>query len=656
MSTLAFGNPTGHITRTISQAPSDMMVRELLQNAIEASQNAESPKIYIMETDPAIFGILEYPLNNLNYYGSGARGGVSDNAYGNKKLTYWNNGRGMTAHQLRLAVDLASSIEKMQSLMHNFGIGAKISALAVNQKGMIWITCKNKVVSLVLLLKQVNEKTGVEEFVRYDFFDTDAQSKSKYKDIVDITGLDTIPWDTNEDWTAIVLCGNNIKQNTAERPYDPQQEEARGWLVNTAYARFYRLDPRIEMRFFTGIGFAHKNSIRFVSIEERIDNLCESQPDKIKKEIVALENGVKIVYVWDGPVNTNTTELDDDGKPIAKNDLSMSIYSNPTSRQSTFSGLVWKNEIYDFTNNNVWRGTAGLLNILYNYKYFRIFVELPDDFEIMPDSHRKKIMINDEHKTEVKLLTFASEIRANMPQWFKDKIKSYAPNNLSANDLQNKAQELLDKLMTQMRGSAAVRSSNGRTNGTRNPPTGKGATHSPPKKKSPLFGGIGAAADIQESFPPIEFIRNEIDLESCSADQLKHRAAQYTETALYINCMYDAVNYAVDAMVGPYLNEDEGTVADIREAAKDIATEEMAWIVSKAVIHSLCKRAKDGYDTADVEIALKPVSLTTHADNLDESLHDCEKRLEKKAKLIKAGISTSNLNANMTELLNLEQA
>ena len=644
MVSLAIANTTGLITREIEQAPADMMARELIQNAIEASKRSKTPKIYCMETDPADFGITYYPFDNQP-------------SYSKKKLTFWNNGSGMSATELRNAVDLASSIGKIQGLLGNFGIGAKIAALSSNQKGMIWVSCKDSIVSLVFLLKEVNPKTGHQEYVRYDFFDTDAESKSKFKDVLDITELDTLHWSTDEDWTAIILCGNNVLQNTTERPYHPAEEEGSGWLVNNVYSRFYRIDPAIEFRFFTGHGFAHKNSIRFVSIDERINSLCETNPDNIKQEVVTLENDVKIRYVWDGPLKPNSTE---------KNaDMPMTIYSNPTSRQGTFSGIVWKNELYDVATaqGNSWRATANLFNILYNSKYFRIFVELPDDFAILPDAHRKKLVIEDAAKTQVKLLDYAPEVRAHMPQWFKDKIKSYAPNNFSSDDIQKQAQEMLDKLMAKpVKSGAGVQNKNGKPKSpSKTEERPDPIEHITKPRKPKTYGGIGAAKDVQETFPQVIYVMDETDLDNSGADQLKNRAGQYTETAVYINCMYSIIDTFVDELMVDYLDNDENVVADIRQVAKEIAQREMAFIICRAVVYGLAKRAVVGFDTSDVEIALKPVSLTTHADNLLESVGKCKPVLKKEAAAIIAGLGhvkrieglAEQVNDSISETLNL---
>lgn len=164
MTALNVTNTAYLIARTIEQAPSNpMMVRELIQNAIEASIIATNPKIHVLETDPAIFEYQNF-------------------GFGKHKLTFWNNGTGMTAKELRDALNFSSSHRKVQSLHANFGIGAKALSMSVNQEGMIWVTCKNEKISTAMLYKSTNNK-GEVEYSRWDFVPVAARSRSGFTDV-----------------------------------------------------------------------------------------------------------------------------------------------------------------------------------------------------------------------------------------------------------------------------------------------------------------------------------------------------------------------------------------------------------------------------------------------------------------------------------------
>jgi sensor histidine kinase regulating citrate/malate metabolism len=154
MTELTINNVRSLITRTINQATSlHLMLRELFQNALEATSKQISGKkqIKIRNTDPAWFGLQRY--------------------YSKHKFGIFNTGPGMDAYNLRKATDLSSSIGKTQGVHNNFGEGAKVSALPVNKSGMIWVSCHNKEVNMVVLRLAINPNTHEAQYERQDFPD-----------------------------------------------------------------------------------------------------------------------------------------------------------------------------------------------------------------------------------------------------------------------------------------------------------------------------------------------------------------------------------------------------------------------------------------------------------------------------------------------------
>ena len=188
MTELTVSNTNALVTRTIEQAPSDKVVREIVENAIQASINATDPQINVMAFDPAT---------------------IDFDGFSSDKLCVWNNGPGMSSTQIRDATNLSSTINKMIGINGNFGIGFKVAALPINKVGLLFMSCHAGIVSLVRLYK--NEFTNT--YCREDFYDTDAQSPTGFQDVDDISEY-VLPWGTVEDWTAIVLCGNDEQQNT----------------------------------------------------------------------------------------------------------------------------------------------------------------------------------------------------------------------------------------------------------------------------------------------------------------------------------------------------------------------------------------------------------------------------------------------------------
>src|SRR3954462_3636407 len=124
---LRVANEAFLVSSTIERCPKTMMIRELVVNAIEAAATASADKC----VDITAVRIEGAP-----------------------KLCIRNTGRGMSAEELDRICDLASSLYKENSLDANFGMGAKVASLPSNKHGLRYRSCKNGVVSEVIMCQR----------------------------------------------------------------------------------------------------------------------------------------------------------------------------------------------------------------------------------------------------------------------------------------------------------------------------------------------------------------------------------------------------------------------------------------------------------------------------------------------------------------------
>ena len=96
------------IKRLIEQAPRTTMIREIFKNAEENAALTPGGKGIVRIYPSIIDGV--------------------------RKLSFWNTGIGMDENELRTATELSASINKSMGLDGNFGIGAKVSGLAVSPR------------------------------------------------------------------------------------------------------------------------------------------------------------------------------------------------------------------------------------------------------------------------------------------------------------------------------------------------------------------------------------------------------------------------------------------------------------------------------------------------------------------------------------------
>src|SRR5690606_13981057 len=113
-----------------------------------------------------------------------------------RKLAIWNTGPGMSSVELDHICDLAASFGKDMALEGNFGMGAKVASLPSNPLGMRYRSCRDGVVSQVILGKR-DGKYGKVWVPVEDLFE----------EVVDVTDQVRLEGEyaLDEDWTEVVL-------------------------------------------------------------------------------------------------------------------------------------------------------------------------------------------------------------------------------------------------------------------------------------------------------------------------------------------------------------------------------------------------------------------------------------------------------------------
>ena len=629
-------NQTVLITRTIEQAPSkNSMLRELVKNSLEAIANTEfkpntrntRKEIRIRKTDPAWFGI---------------------NGYSPVKFGVWNTGKGMSEDDLRKATDLASSINKTQGTKNNFGIGAKVSTLGVNQQGVIWVSCKNGSVNLVILRKAHYPKLGIDAYERMEFPTVSGGTI----DVVDITHLfnqpcviDQFEYESNpsgltadEDWTYIVLCGNDVHQNTCEDPYGESGKDiTKGWALAELYKRFAEIPPDVSIHSELHNRGDSQGPTLFKTIEEDLKFHSVKYPDDVQYECVIDASGVKIHYYWDGPSGTKGNEK-----------LPMTVV-NSYSKTPIFSSLKFKGEFFDIrggasrrSGQNVqWSPAAKECGIFYGHNYVRVYVEIPSDFDVIQDQYRTRLLIDDASKDELKFTTYAPEIYKNIPEWLKARMNQYAPKPMDLSAVQTELQQYLDE--QNLRTSASkIDTISGNKIGSvlgGNKKTSVQKTF----KSTPTFnttkkGQInlvttpGGMYSIRKKFPKVIALNTEEEINKASVcDTFSYKAAEYVqntdEDTLFINGTYNAVKNIVDDLLIEY--QQHTLLTTLEDIGYKTALSAMTWVVGLGLVHGLGKKGTPGYSNEDFEKVIDPAVLTTHADNWKEKIVEIRKEFKK---------------------------
>jgi hypothetical protein len=557
------------VSRQIEQCPKTMMLRELAMNAIEAAARA-----------PAGRRIVEI------------KGKAVPECGDTRKLTIWNTGPGMSSTELDHICDLAASLGKDMALEGNFGMGAKVASLPSNTLGMRYRSCRDGVVSQVILGK----REGIYGKVWIPIDDS-------FEEVVDVTEQVTqeSEYRLDQDWTEVVLYGNRPDQDTVADPYDGDPKQDRQWITTYLYHRFYGLPEGVEVYLHEG---THPRDGRrqFKPIPERADAFG-------RVEAVDVGDGVRIHYLYD-------PAYQDGGH-------NKSISGSLTSSVSTTS-IVFRDEMYDVRKGRKWAADAPAFGIPFGARHISVHVELPDNFPVRHEPYRRFVQLTGSDQRQVAVEDFAELVFRNRPDWLIEIINSLAPkSSASTDDLRKELQDLLNQLRVKTKSPRETETGlhlvdDGGARGARpDHRDGSGGDNdkAPISPTDLIFNPGGAKrADISKNLEQAPEIIPLRDPEEVEEKGITAKAARYVRETnqLFVNLTYSAVAAAQEDLGLRYATYEEPEI--VRELARQWAERLVMGRVGYAVVYAQAKQLIREWTSDDVKKALEPESLSLAAD------------------------------------------
>jgi hypothetical protein len=557
------------VSRQIEQCPKTMMLRELAMNAIEAAAKA-----------PAGRRIVEIKGKAIPECGD------------TRKLTIWNTGPGMSSTELDHICDLAASLGKDMALEGNFGMGAKVASLPSNTLGMRYRSCRNGVVSQVVLGK----REGIYGKVWIPIEDS-------FEEVVDVTEqvAQELEYRLDEDWTEVVLYGNRPDQDTVADPYDGDPKQDRQWITTYLYHRFYSLPEGVELNLHEG---THPRDGRrqFKPIPERADAFG-------RVEAVDVGEGIRIHYLYD-PI------YQDGGH-------NKSISGSLTSSVST-TAIVFRDEMYDVRKGRKWAADAPAFGIPFGARHISVHVELPDNFPVRHEPYRRFVQLTGGDQRQVIVEDFADLVFRNRPEWLIEIINSLAPkSSASTDDLRKELQDLLNQLRVKTKSPREAPGGlhlvdDGGARGARpdhKDGSGGDSDRTPISPTDLIFNPGGAKrADISKNLEQAPEIIPLRDPEQVEEKGITGKAARYVRETnqLFVNLTYSAVGAAQEDLGLRYATYEEPEI--VRELARQWAERLVMGRVGYAVVYAQAKQLIREWTSDDVKKALEPESLSLAAD------------------------------------------
>ena len=531
ISRLRVGNEDFLVSSMIERCPKHMMLRELVKNAFEAAAHAPEGARRV-EISPVMID-------------------------GYRKLSIWNSGPGMDAGELRAMCDIASSIGKPNALDQNFGMGAKVASLPSNRHGIRYRSCKQGRVHQVVMGKRDTQYGRLLQKV----------GEGRLEEVADVTDDAKLSGHAlDADWTEVVLFGQRLEQDTVAAPYDGDPAMPPAWIAEELYKRFFSLPTDVAFTLEEGCN-TRGGAQRFLPMSARVDRFA-------RYESVAVERGIVIHYFYDAP----------DAK--APGGLG-SAHDALQPAQNT-AALVYRGELYDFRPPWAWLHEAPVFGIPFGAKNISIFVELPDDFPLLPDGYRQFLRHNHNLQQNVLVREFAPLALRHRPKWLLELLRSFAADAGHVDHLHGAMKSLFRNLGVRRRWW-------------------------PPGDGGPRPKGDGSIE--YEVAPQIVPLRDEADIRGRGMD--KKAARFYPEThQLFINATYSGFT----AFAG-VLEAEFNTVDDLellRKAALETAEHLLTYRICRKLVHALAKR--EMWNPPEVDQATSMYSLTLAVDDNAELL------------------------------------
>jgi len=387
---LKIGQEAFLVASLIERCPRVMMLRELVQNGIDAAVHAPE-------------GARRVRLSGLEIDGV-------------RKLAIWNSGRGMSADDLYRMGDISTAIRNSAGSQQRYGMGAKVAALGSNPLGVRYRSCRDGRVYECLF----GQRDGVYGRVRRAGVD------GQLSEIIEVTDLAVSEGaDAAQDWTEVVLFGRRHDQDTVANPYDNDPPMGPNWIAETLYRRYWQIPEGVTIVLAEGL---HEGG------GERTLRLLGDRPSTrgARREVAISPDGVKVHYLFDPA---------DPERP-------WETLSSRAELQQTFGllALVHRGEMYRTRAGSQWAYGAAAFGVAFAPRHYSIVVELPADYAVAPNTYRMFLQGHGSQQSELLVDAFAELARNLRPPWLLEQQREFESQSGASDDLRADILELARKL------------------------------------------------------------------------------------------------------------------------------------------------------------------------------------------------------------------
>lgn len=368
-------------------------LRELTQNAIEAILRTSEKKGDI---------IWDVDWNSFDLDDTGAY-----------KLSVIDTGDGMTGEEMVKYINQLSSSLAEQSLTGNYGFGAKIAAATRNRHGLIYLSWKKGLGSMIHLWRDPETgQYGLRQFAQPD------GGWAHFVEVEDAVKPAVIP----EHGTMVVLLGNAPDADTMAPPAGAAAPSR--WISKYLNSRYYDIPAEITLKAREGWTFDRSDKDRNVlrTITGQREYLAKHAADSGN---VSLSGATAHWWILkDEPAITQNSGFVESSGHVA---------------------ALYHNELYESAAGRSGMAKLQQFGVLFGHRQVVIYVEpvSEDGKTITTNTARTQLLINNE---PLPWTDWASEFRAAMPKPIQRLIEEKAAAS-SASDHSQSIRERLKQIL-----------------------------------------------------------------------------------------------------------------------------------------------------------------------------------------------------------------
>jgi hypothetical protein len=412
-------------------------------------------------------------------------------------------------------------------------------------------------------------------------------------------------------------------QNTVRDPYNKNPEQEAQWLATYLYHRFYRLPDGVKVMLLRGTNKLGDNR-QFLPITARL-------PLFERHETAQCSGGIQIHYLYDAPYGAGSGH---------NKSISGAIASAVSS-----CAVIYKDEMYDLRRGKSWTFDAPIFGIPFGAKHISVHVELPNDYDVVPDGYRQFLRYGQGEQPNVGATDFAELVRENRPQWLIDVIRSLAPDSTSSDDIRNELQRLLNQLRVRrlspkvlITGSVRVSSGAGAAS-EQNAGVGTygGADNARSRPADLSIVPVGAKrAEIFKNAERAPEIIQLYDDDEIEQKGIKGRAARYVMQSgeLFVNMQYPCITEMRTQLEAEYADASDPEM--MRALVKQHAERTIILGVGRTVVYALAKQLNKEWDQKALDVAFSPESLSMAADDFADALQNIRRDIGRRLRVTRA--------------------